>query len=76
MVMPDGSLHDGYWYASDIGGAIKGARLDLFTGEGPNSMRPLAGLNLKSVTLTKVGEFSGCPPTDGGVGGVKLQDLG
>jgi 3D (Asp-Asp-Asp) domain-containing protein len=66
MIMPDGTLHDGYWYASDIGGAIKGARLDLFTGDGPGSMRPLAGLNLKSVTLTKVGQFAGCPPTDGG----------
>ena len=25
MRMPDGTLHDGYWYASDTGGAIKGA---------------------------------------------------
>jgi 3D (Asp-Asp-Asp) domain-containing protein len=24
LTMPDGSAHDGYWYASDVGGAIKG----------------------------------------------------
>src|SRR5690348_7835720 len=26
MKMPDGSTHDGYWYASDVGSAIKGKR--------------------------------------------------
>ena len=71
MPLPGGSLHDGYWYASDVGGAIKGARLDLFTGQGAASMRPMAAINLKSVTLAKVGEFTGCPPTDGG-GGLRV----
>lgn len=68
MVLADGSVHDGYWYASDIGGAIKGERIDLFTGHGAGSMRPLQGLNLKVLTVSKVGEFSGCPPVDGGAG--------
>jgi 3D (Asp-Asp-Asp) domain-containing protein len=72
MPLQDGTLHDGYWFASDVGGAIKGARLDLFTGQGAGSMRPLAGINQTSVTLAKVGEFSGCPPTDGG-GGLRLS---
>ena len=40
MRMPDGTLHDGYWYASDTGGAVKGAKVDLFTGDGHGSMRP------------------------------------
>ena len=71
MPLQDGTLHDGYWYASDVGGAIKGARLDLFTGQGASSMWPLARINQKSVTLAKVGEFSGCPPTDGG-GGLRV----
>ena len=71
MPLADGSLHDGYWYASDVGGAIKGARLDLFTGQGAASMRPMASINLKSVTLAKVGQFTGCPPTDGG-GGLRV----
>jgi 3D (Asp-Asp-Asp) domain-containing protein len=68
LPLADGGIHDGYWYASDIGGAIKGQRIDLFTGLGAESMRPLQGLNLKTLTVSKVGEFTGCPPVDGGVG--------
>jgi 3D (Asp-Asp-Asp) domain-containing protein len=60
--MPDGSVHDGYWYASDTGGAIKGQRIDLFTGFSAASMNPLRALNLASLTAVKVGEFKGCPP--------------
>lgn len=64
MPMPDGSAHDGYWYASDIGGAIKGARIDLFTGSGKGSMGPLMKLNMRAVTVTRVGTFEGCPRTE------------
>ena len=60
--MPDGSAHDGYWYASDIGGAIKGQRIDLYTGSGAASMKPIQKLNLSTLTAVKVGEFKGCPP--------------
>ena len=60
--MPDGSTHDGYWYASDTGGAIKGRRIDLFTGFSASSMNPLKALNLASLTAVKVGDFKGCPP--------------
>jgi 3D (Asp-Asp-Asp) domain-containing protein len=66
MLLPGGGKHDGYWYASDTGGAIKGARIDLFTGPGAGSMRAAEPLNLKTLTVTKVGEFKGCPPIDGG----------
>jgi 3D (Asp-Asp-Asp) domain-containing protein len=62
LKLPDGSVHDGYWYASDIGGAIKGDRIDLYTGAGAASMKPLMGLNLSQVTAIKVGRFDGCPP--------------
>jgi 3D (Asp-Asp-Asp) domain-containing protein len=62
LPMPDGSKHDGYWYASDIGGAIKGLKLDLFSGHGASSMAPLKALNLSTLSVTKVGEFKGCPP--------------
>jgi 3D (Asp-Asp-Asp) domain-containing protein len=62
MKMPDGSAHDGYWYASDVGSAIKGPRIDLFTGSGARSMSPAKALNLASLTAVKVGEFKGCPP--------------
>ena len=60
--MPDGSRHDGYWYASDSGSAIKGKRIDLFTGFSTASMNPLQTLNLATLTAVKVGEFHGCPP--------------
>jgi 3D (Asp-Asp-Asp) domain-containing protein len=59
--MPDGRIHDGYWYASDLGGGIHRGRIDLFTGETARSMGPLMKLNLTKLTVAKVGEFSGCP---------------
>lgn len=64
MPMPDGSVHDGYWYASDVGGAIKGNRIDLFTGSGRGSMAPMMKLNMRAVTVSKVGTFEGCPKAD------------
>jgi 3D (Asp-Asp-Asp) domain-containing protein len=62
LTMPDGKLHDGYWYASDVGGAIKGERIDLYTGNGARSMKPIMPLNLARLSAVKVGEFKGCPP--------------
>jgi 3D (Asp-Asp-Asp) domain-containing protein len=62
LPMPDGSIHDGFWYASDTGGAIKGEKIDLFTGHGSGSMKPLMPLNLAKLTVAKAGEFKGCPP--------------
>jgi 3D (Asp-Asp-Asp) domain-containing protein len=60
--MPDGGVHDGYLYASDTGGAIKGQRIDLFTGMNASSMSPMRSVNLSQLSVTKVGEFKGCPP--------------
>ena len=62
LKMPDGRAHDGYWYATDIGGAIKGQRIDLYTGHGAASMKPMQALNLTKLTAVKVGNFEGCPP--------------
>ncbi len=62
MPTPDGARHDGYWYASDVGGAIKGERIDLYTGRGAVSMKPMMGLNLARLSAVKVGRFDGCPP--------------
>jgi 3D (Asp-Asp-Asp) domain-containing protein len=62
LPMPDGGTHDGYWYASDIGGAIKGLKLDLFSGFGAASMKALRGVDLSSLSVSTVGEFKGCPP--------------
>ena len=60
--MPDGQAHDGYWYASDVGGAIKGQRIDLYTGHNSASMKPMQKLSLATLTAVKVGQFQGCPP--------------
>jgi 3D (Asp-Asp-Asp) domain-containing protein len=62
LLMPDGSRHDGYWYASDTGGAIKGQRIDLYTGQGSHSAAKAQDLNLARLTAIKVGDFKGCPP--------------
>ena len=62
LPMPDGSKHDGYWYASDVGGAIHKGRIDLFTGDGAHSMSVLMPLNLATLTVMKAGVFHGCPP--------------
>ena len=62
LKMPDGAKHDGHWYASDVGGAIKGQRIDLYTGHGAASMKPMQKLNLATLTAVKVGQFTGCPP--------------
>lgn len=61
LEMPDGTVHDGYWYASDVGGAVKGNRIDLFTGSGAASMKPMMRLNMKTLTVSRVGTFEGCP---------------
>ena len=60
--MSDGTVHDGYWYASDTGGAIKGAKVDLYTGHGRGSMQQARTLNMKTLTIADAGDFDGCPP--------------
>ena len=64
LPLPGGGTHNGLWYASDVGGAIKGDRIDLFTGAGAASARAIkaSGLNLAHLTVTKVSSFEGCPP--------------
>jgi len=66
LVLPGGRVHDGLWYASDTGGAIKGQKIDLFTGMSQGSMNAFLkrGLNLASLTAINVGTFTGCPPKD------------
>ena len=64
LLLPDGSRHDGLWYASDTGGAIKGSKVDLYTGSGSGSMKQFfeRRLNVAMLSAAKVGTFSGCPP--------------
>lgn len=61
--MADGTIHDGYWYASDTGGAIKGRKIDLYTGHGRGSMSPAMRFNQRRLTLVDAGRFEGCPPS-------------
>lgn len=63
MRMSDGSTHDGYWYASDTGGAIKGQKIDLYTGHGRGSMSPAMRFNQRRLTIVNAGRFDGCPPS-------------
>lgn len=65
LPMPGGGRHDGYWYASDTGGAIHGARIDLYTGMNAGSMRPLMRVNTTTVSVTRAGRFEGCPTAAG-----------
>ncbi len=60
--LADGTVHDGYWYASDTGGAIRGQRVDLYTGNGRGSMQPVMRFNQQRLTITNAGRFDGCPP--------------
>lgn len=64
LIMPDGKRHDGMWYASDTGGAIKGTKIDLYTGSGAASMKQFLEKRLNTAVLNavKVGTFNGCPP--------------
>lgn len=62
MRLADGTVHDGYWYASDTGGAIKGNKIDLYTGHGRGSMSPALPLNMSTLTVVEAGRFDGCPP--------------
>ena len=64
LLMPDGSRHDGLWYASDTGGAIKGKKIDLYTGSNSGSMKQFfeKRLNVAVLNAVKVGTFAGCPP--------------
>ena len=62
MRLPDGTIHDGYWYASDTGGAIRGERVDLYTGNGRGSMQPVMRFNQRRLTISDAGRFDGCPP--------------
>lgn len=62
MRLADGTVHDGYWYASDTGGAIKGQKIDLYTGHGRGSMQQARRLNMRTLTIADAGRFDGCPP--------------
>lgn len=62
MLMPDGSVHDGMWYASDTGGAIKGKTVDMFTGSSKASLQQFGKLNIANLNAAVVGSFNGCPP--------------
>lgn len=56
MLLPDGTIHDGFWTANDIGSAILRDRIDLFVGDGnQGDVLERAGItNLKALHITVV----------------------
>ena len=63
MELPGGGAHDGIWYASDTGGAIKGQRIDLYSGQNSGSMKAFfaRGINKGVINAKTIGQFDGCP---------------
>jgi 3D (Asp-Asp-Asp) domain-containing protein len=64
MKLPDGSIHDGIWYALDTGGAIKRDRVDLFVGAGKAAlevMRRRGIYHLTELEVNLAGRVPGCP---------------
>jgi 3D (Asp-Asp-Asp) domain-containing protein len=62
MKLPDGQVHDGYWHAYDVGGAIKKDRIDLFVGDGDRGdvLRAHKIRSLQALTI----EIVSPPPPD------------
>lgn len=64
LTLPDGTIHDGIWYAVDVGGGINGDRVDLFTGIGKISMKVIDnhGIDhLQPLTVKVLDHHSSCP---------------
>ena len=65
MRLPNGTTHDGVWYAVDTGSAITGDRIDLFLGAGKGSMdvpRRHGIRHLQALQAEPQGTLSGCTP--------------
>jgi 3D (Asp-Asp-Asp) domain-containing protein len=64
MVLPDGTIHDGVWYALDTGLAIEEDRIDLFVGAGkaPLEIMKRHGIyHLTRLKVTLAGPIPTCP---------------
>ena len=64
MKLPDGTIHDGVWYALDTGGAIKRDRVDLFVGAGKAALEIMRGheiYHLTKLEVTLLGRVPACP---------------
>jgi 3D (Asp-Asp-Asp) domain-containing protein len=62
LALPDGTVHDGVWYAMDTGAAIKRDRVDLFVGSGKAPLTVLQGIRyLQKLTVKLAGQMPSCP---------------
>ena len=64
MKLPDGTVHDGIWYALDTGGRIRNNRVDLFVGagKGPLAIPMEHGIgHLKPLQVRLGAHKQGCP---------------
>jgi len=64
MRLPDGSEHDGVWYAVDTGSNIKANRIDLFAGAGEDGLPLLLDRGIGhggAIAVRLEGPTQGCP---------------
>jgi 3D (Asp-Asp-Asp) domain-containing protein len=64
LKLPDGSVHDGIWYAVDTGGKVKANRIDLFVGEGNDALSTLSERGIGqggAIGVKLAGQVQGCP---------------
>ncbi|MEA3017666.1 MAG: hypothetical protein QOI38_2388 [Sphingomonadales bacterium] len=66
MPLPDGTTHDGIWFAVDTGGAIQSDRIDLFLGAGKAAMETVRSFgvdHLETLDIYRIGNVRGCSRT-------------
>jgi 3D (Asp-Asp-Asp) domain-containing protein len=64
MKLPDGEVHDGVWYATDVGTDIRNDRVDLFVGAGRTPLAVPAKHGIKNLEPLKIRvgpKMHGCP---------------
>jgi peptidoglycan/xylan/chitin deacetylase (PgdA/CDA1 family)/3D (Asp-Asp-Asp) domain-containing protein len=62
MKLPDGSVHDGIFYAEDIGSAINHMHIDMFASEGLSSGKVYESAGIKTGTFVDVYKVSDPDP--------------
>ena len=62
VVLPDGTVHDGIFFAEDVGSAIQGKHVDFFAQEGPESSQPFEKAGIKTWSLVEIFKYKDPDP--------------